>query len=102
MEYPAFVYKCPGPFAHNGGTHDYVVVNDAAERDQRIAEGWFATMLEAIAGKSAVAEPGEVSDDSAPTRAEMEAKAKELGIAFDGRTSDAKLLAKINDALNVG
>lgn len=100
MEYPAFVYKTPGPFTHRGGTHDYVAVNDDADLDQRIAEGWFKTMPEAIDGKAVVVDQKEeIEDNSAPTRAEMEAKAKELGIAFDGRTSDAKLLSKINEAL---
>ena len=32
-------------------------------------------------------------------RAELEAKATELGLKFDGRTTDAKLLAKIDEAL---
>jgi hypothetical protein len=101
MEYPALVYKTPGPFTHGGGTHDYIAVNDDAELEQRLAEGWFKSMLEAIEGKTSASEQEE-EDNSAPTRAEMEAKAKELGIAFDGRTSDAKLLGKINDALNAG
>jgi hypothetical protein len=35
--------------------------------------------------------PEPVLDDAAPTRAELEAKATELGIRFDGRTPDRKL-----------
>jgi hypothetical protein len=31
------------------------------------------------------------ADDTEPTRAELEAKAAELGIKFDGRTGDKKL-----------
>jgi Tfp pilus assembly protein FimV len=41
-----------------------------------------------------------VPDDSAPvTRAELEAKATELGIPFNGRTSDKKLSGLIATAL---
>lgn len=41
-------------------------------------------------------------DDAAPTRAELEAKAKELGIKFDGRTGDKKLGQLIQDRLSAG
>jgi hypothetical protein len=40
-------------------------------------------------------------DDAAPTRAELEAKATELGIRFDGRTKDKKLGQLIQDRLSV-
>ena len=39
-------------------------------------------------------------DDAAPTRAELEAKATELGIRFDGRTRDKKLGQLIQDRLS--
>jgi len=38
-------------------------------------------------------------DDAPPTRAELEEKARELGIKFDGRTSDKLLLKRISEAL---
>jgi hypothetical protein len=38
-------------------------------------------------------------DDAPPTRAELEAKATELGIKFDGRTKDKKLGQLIQDKL---
>lgn len=41
-----------------------------------------------------------VNDDAAPTRAELEAKATELGIRFDGRTKDKKLGQLIQDRLS--
>ena len=42
----------------------------------------------------------EVLEDNAPvTRAELETKARELGIKFDGRTGDKTLLARIESAL---
>lgn len=46
---------------------------------------------------------GDGSDDNAtPTRAELEAKAEELGIKFDGRTTDAGLLRRIAAELETG
>jgi hypothetical protein len=39
-------------------------------------------------------------DDAAPTREELEAKATELGIRFDGRTRDKKLGQLIQDRLS--
>lgn len=41
-----------------------------------------------------------ISDDAEPTRAELEAKAVELGIRFDGRTKDKKLGQLIQDRLS--
>ncbi len=42
----------------------------------------------------------EPADDAAPTREELEAKATELGIRFDGRTKDKKLGQLIQDRLS--
>jgi hypothetical protein len=41
----------------------------------------------------------EITDNSPPTRAELETKAKELGIKFDGRTKDKKLGQLIQEKL---
>lgn len=41
----------------------------------------------------------DLPEDAPPTRAELEQKATELGIKFDGRTTDKKLAAKIAEAL---
>jgi hypothetical protein len=40
-----------------------------------------------------------VADDAPPTREELEEKARELGIKFDGRTGDKLLLKRITEAL---
>ena len=42
----------------------------------------------------------EPDDDAAPTREELEAKANELGIKFDGRTTDKVLAEKIEFIIN--
>lgn len=92
--FPTLVYKTPGTHARSGGTYSYLGVADAAALDAALADGWFLTLPEAIAGKA-----DEPADNSAPTREELEAKATELNIQFDGRTTDKKLAEKIEHAL---
>lgn len=62
-----------------------------------LADGWVKTLAETV--KTAKVEPVEPEDNSPPSREELELKATDLGIKFDGRTSDKKLLALIEDAL---
>ncbi len=40
-----------------------------------------------------------VEDDAPPTRDELEAQAVKLGLKFDGRTTDKRLLDRINEAM---
>lgn len=54
----------------------------------------------AQAEAQAVATTTDPEDDAAPTREELEAKATELGIRFDGRTKDKKLGQLIQDRLS--
>jgi hypothetical protein len=97
MEFPRFVFKTPGSQQHAKGTYESLLTHDDADHAGKLSEGWFNTLPEAIAGVAAEVEAED--DNSPPTRAELEEKAKSLNIAFDGRTSDAKLLSKINEAL---
>lgn len=98
MEFPLFVYKKVKASEFETllveGEEQYKVAIDSGE--------WFATVPEALEGKQ-VAEPVEEqavpADDAQPTREELEAKATELGLKFDGRTSDRKLGALISEAL---
>lgn len=103
MNFPTFVYKSPGPHnaAKGGKTYGYIVVEDEKEFKQRLAEGWFATSDEAMNPKPAapVFEPEE--DNAPPTRSELESMARELGVKFDRRTSDKKLLQLIEQKLEV-
>lgn len=89
MNFPTIVYKLKGPYFRKGGTFDYRGADDQETYDKLKAEGWLDSLADPIA----------VADDSEPTRAEIEAKAAELGIKFDGRTTDAKLLARIDEEL---
>jgi hypothetical protein len=71
------------------GGFDFIIVPDGQVSD-RMAEGWCLTMAEAMA-----TEP----DEAPPTRAELEQKASELGLKFDGRTGDATLARRIAEAI---
>ena len=99
--FPRMLYKAGGPEICHGGRFSTLIVADQDEQDTAVADGWALTTTEATALKDAPAAPADPipADNAAPTRDELEAKARELGIAFDGRTSDAKLAAKIDEAL---
>jgi hypothetical protein len=122
--FPTLVYRAPGSSQHSsGGRYRYRGAANQAEYDALLAEGWHSTILAAVvaAGDRAFAHnrkpagllakaraklaeqapvaAAEAEDDAPATRVEMEAKAAELGIKFDGRTTDARLLAKIAEAL---
>lgn len=106
-DFPTILYKTPGPHKKpRGGTYKTTGAADKAEFDALLAKGWFPSYEEAVAGKVAgkatkAAAPVEdaVDEVSAPTRDELEAKAKELGVSFNGRTSDKKLAERIAEAL---
>jgi hypothetical protein len=52
-----------------------------------------------LAEQAAQVEAKVPEENAAPTREELEAKATELGIKFDGRTTDKRLLDKITASL---
>lgn len=94
-EYPTLVYKSPGDhFGPGSTTYSYKGIQEPEQMAEALASGWFRTLAEALAGEAA-----EPEDNAGPNREELEAKAAELGIKFDGRTTDAGLLKKINAAL---
>lgn len=100
MKEAMMVYKCPGPHEIHGGNFDYKIVDAAVEGEVEKAqeEGWHLTTTDAKEAHEA-AKKGPTSDDAPPTREEMEAKAKELGLVFPANISDAKLLEKIDAKL---
>ncbi len=96
-QFPTLVYKGHGPHSRAGGTYDYTAANDQEELDAKLVDGWFATLPEAI---DAHDKPATKSDDTTPpTRKELEVKAKELGIKFTNKTTDAELGAAITATL---
>lgn len=99
--FPCLVYKCPGPYQRAGGTYDHLSVNDAQDFDAALASGWHATLPDAISPPVRDAQEDQESEDNTPpTRSELEVKATELGLKFDGRTGDAKLGKMIAEAIN--
>lgn len=102
-EFPTIVYRCPGQHGGpDGSTFDYLGVADDDALSAALSKGWRETLAEAIAGDKAgailteVKEAQEAIDDVSPaTRDELEQKAKELGIGFNSRTSDAVLAQRI-------
>lgn len=87
MEFPRLVYRKNG----NGFIHE--LAKDKKQFDElTTTAGWFENVPDAMTGNVK-------SDNVPPTREELEAQAKIMGIKFDGRTSNAKLLAAIEDGL---
>ena len=105
--FPTLLYRTPGPHKKpRGGTYAYRGAADQAELDRLLKQGWFQSYEEAVAAKNAgkIIDAAEAFEDavdevSPPTRDELEAKAKELGVSFNGRTSDKKLAERIAAAL---
>jgi len=96
-QFPTLVYKGKGPHSRAGGTYDYAAANDQTDLDNKLADGWFTTLPEAIDAQD---KPVVKSDDTTPpTRKELETKAKELAIKFTTKTTDAELSAAITAAL---
>lgn len=99
MEYPAMVYRCPGAhFGPNGTTYDSRGVNDELQLLEAISQGWSESLVLAVS-EHQNKDVNQIEDDLPPSRAEIEEKAVELGIKFDGRTTDRKLLEKIAEVL---
>jgi hypothetical protein len=93
---PTMLIKYPGPHQFQDGKYDYCILPDE-DVDEALTEGWARTPPEA----RAIHEASKVvpADNAPPTRAELEAKARQLGIKFDGRTGDVNLAKAIKDAL---
>lgn len=98
-DFPTIMYRVPGPHKNpRGGTYAYKGASDPAEFDVLLARGWFATYEDA---KGVKVKPVEkpIDEVSGATRDELEAKAQELNVSYDGRTSDKKLAERIATAL---
>lgn len=97
-QFPMALYRMPGREPHELGGITSMLVHSQAELDAQLADGWFASAPEAKAAFDA-AQKKPPSDDEPPTREELETKAAELGLKFDGRTSDKKLRDMIAAAI---
>jgi hypothetical protein len=65
-----------------------------AALERKAIKQYFPSPIDAIGVQAAP------KDDALPTREELEAKAADLGIRFDGRTGDKKLGQLIQDRLS--
>jgi hypothetical protein len=113
--FPKMLCRYPGSVALQDGNYALRIVQDEAEHDAALADGWHedppaarqahaeaqARAADEVAAAAAAhdAEALAQLQSAPPTRAEMETKARELELKFDGRTSDAKLLRMIEAAL---
>ena len=100
FEFPKMMFRFPATGVASalleGATYDTCDVADADAEAARAAEGWHTTwpaarQADADAKAAAAAVARQAAENTPPTREELEQKARELGIAFDGRTSDKKL-----------
>lgn len=108
-EFPTQVYICPGVHQRPGGTFSTVSANSQEELDDLLHSGYSATLPEAIKGPSKKAakkkekkekKKAKAVDNSAPTREEAKAKAKELGIEHASNIPTKKLIELINAKLD--
>lgn len=95
------IFKHPGTmFVHNGNKFDYLII-EHDDADAHVALGWSVSMEDALAkgGDSEPDDTDDESEDTPPTRAELEEQCKKLGIKVDGRYSDRRLLALIAEKM---
>ena len=88
--YPRMLYRTPGPEMHDGVACELLTVADESAQEAAEAEGWHVSL-------DAAATPAQ--DPAETTREDLEARATELGLKFDGRTGDKKLAALIAEKL---
>ena len=106
-DFPTLLYRCPGPWSGNGYTFGSRPAKDETEYATALADGWHPTVPDAVEAfrKPKPVEvfgslPVEVPpDDAPPTRAEIEAKAAELGIPVHHKHKDETILKKIEEAI---
>ena len=93
MEFPTFVYKCPGPhFGPPKTTYGTLDVADDSDLSAALKNGWHMTLKEAVddfLGNK---------DNKPPTREEMLQQAEKVGLKVDKRWSNETLLAAVNEA----
>jgi hypothetical protein len=99
----AMIYRYPGAMItlEDGNKYDFKVVDDGAD----IGSGWHLTYWDARDSYDAAKHINDdymppIEDDAPVTRDELEAKAKELGVGYNSRTTDETLLERINEKLS--
>ncbi len=96
LEFPRMMLRVGSMVELESGRYDWRIVS-ADEFEKAKADGWH---MDQYAAKAAHEKRQvDANDDGEVTREELEQKAKELGLKFDGRTGNKKLLAMIEEAL---
>lgn len=80
-------------FGPNGTKYDFAIVLNKASLDQRIKDGWFNTLEEAL-------NPDDSIGDEAPTRNEVKMKADELGLKYPKNIKTSKLQKIVEDEID--
>lgn len=97
--FPQMLYRAGREVATDSGPMDVLIVADADALAAALADGWHESSPAAAAALLAPVVSDVPADDAPPTRAELEQKAAELGIKFDGRWGDKRLGEAIAAAL---
>jgi hypothetical protein len=96
MQFPVILYRKHDfgvwPLAGHKGLHKIATANDADEMAALLDKGWFLPGFEYVP-------VDDVAPDAPVTRAELEQKARELGLTWHHKTGDAKLATMIAEAL---
>lgn len=98
IHFPKAVFFAPGEELVDDLKVTSRVVSDADALEQALADGWHETAAaaaEAHQAKLDAQKPKSDDENRAPTRAELEQKATELGIPFKAQTSNKKLADEI-------
>ena len=105
-EFPALVYRCPGPHSGpHGKTYDTRPVASPEALEAALRDGWYWSLDDAARGLVAQPEAApevlaEVAPEPAPdTRADLVAQAERLGVDVDGRWSEKRLRQEIDAAV---
>ena len=103
-EFPAFAYRCPGPYCGpHGQTYETLSVATPEALAEAIRNGWHWSLDQAARGLVAqpedVLEPVPKSVPEPDTRAALVDQAEKLGIDVDGRWSERRLRSEIEVAI---
>lgn len=111
-QFPQALYLQPGVERLESGLFTTMLAHTELERDAALAQGWHTCQEDAkaafdaieaqrTAAELAAQEQKDAQEDGnpLPSRAELEQKATELGIAFSPNIGDAKLAQRIGAKL---
>lgn len=93
--FPQMLYRAGRELATDAGPMDTLIVSDDDALSAALADGWHESPLSAASPEAPEVPP----DEAPPTRDELERKATELGIKWDGRWGDKRLGDAIAAAL---